>query len=150
MKNTGQKVSLAAAASALTLATVFAMGSSAQAAATSWNATDTQADVVGAWAHGDYALTGYDKDTWTVHATVEDTKGDYASARMYFRWRLITGGFSTPWQLTASGKGNSKSRSDSWYRWEADTEQPFEVKECIVDDGVETDCGGWDVPHPFN
>ncbi|WP_345666339.1 hypothetical protein [Streptomyces venetus] len=126
------------------------MAGSAQAAATNWNATDTQADVVGAWAHGDYALIGGSNGDWTVHATVEDTKGDGASARMYFRWRLINGGFSDSWRITASGKGNTTSASDSLYRWEADTEQPFEVKECIVDNGWETDCGGWDVPHPLN
>ncbi|MFI0813908.1 hypothetical protein [Streptomyces echinatus] len=68
---------------------------------------------------------------------------------MYFRWRLINGGFSDSWSITASGKGNTDSDSDSLYRWSADTAQPFEVKECVVDNGDE-DCGGWDVPHPLN
>ncbi|GGW58088.1 hypothetical protein GCM10010503_38890 [Streptomyces lucensis JCM 4490] len=86
------------------MAGLFASAGSAQAA-TTWNATDTRADVVGAWAHGAFSYSD-SADGQIAHATVTitDSKADGASARVYFRWRYAwgeTSGTFTP--LTASG-----------------------------------------------
>ncbi|MEU0009477.1 hypothetical protein ABZ079_36030 [Streptomyces sp. NPDC006314] len=83
--------------------------------------------------------------------TITDSKADRASARVYFRWRWIWGGTSGTFSpLTASGYQNEKTQTYYENRSSLDTWQPFEVKECRVNNGEEVDCGGWDVPHPYN
>ncbi|MGW1507123.1 hypothetical protein ACWCQW_53655 [Streptomyces mirabilis] len=139
-------LSLALAGGTLSVAAVFTTAGSAHAA-TSWNATGTQADVVGSWAHGTLDVVN---DRTVVSVTVTDSAGDHASARVYFRWRYIDGGKSGAAMLTASGKGNSKSATYREPRGALDTYDPFEVSECRVDNGIEVECGGWDVPYPFN
>ncbi|MYW00086.1 hypothetical protein [Streptomyces sp. SID3343] len=141
-------VSLALATGALALAGVVGTATSAHAT-TTWNATDTQADVVGAWAHGSLDVEG--NETLSVDMTIKDTKADGASARAYIRWRYATGGFSGSAVLTVSGgNGSTKSATYRNPRIELDSYQPFEIKECLVDNGWETECGGWDVPYPMN
>ncbi|MDT0616124.1 hypothetical protein, partial [Streptomyces lancefieldiae] len=67
--------------------------------------------------------------------------------RVYFRWRWAWGGFSgAHGPLTASGYQKSVSQTWSQQRGTVDLYDPFEVKECRVDGGVEVECGGWDVP----
>ncbi|WNF01305.1 hypothetical protein PS467_41230 [Streptomyces luomodiensis] len=117
-------------------------------AATPWNATGTQADVVGAWAHGEYWVSG---DTSYAKVTITDSQSDGASGRVYFRWRFGDGSTSGAYgPLTASGYQKETTRTYSYPRGALDSYDPFEVKEVRVDNGVEVDWGGWDVPEPFN
>jgi hypothetical protein len=135
---------------ALALAGVCASAGTAQAA-TGWNATGTGADVVGAWAHGEFWYGGTASDTGYAKVTITDSQSDGASGRVYFRWRWAVGGTSGAYgPLTASGYQNEKTQTYSYVRQGLDSWDPFEVKECRVDDGVEVDCGDWDVPEPFN
>ncbi|MFF0155985.1 hypothetical protein ACFYRY_00340 [Streptomyces sp. NPDC005263] len=135
----------------LALAGVLASASTAQAA-TAWNATGTQADVVGAWAHGDYWIdSSHMPYTSYAKVTITDSKSDRASARVYFRWRFTWGDTSGIYgPLTASGYQNETTQTYHEDRDSLDTWQPFEVMECRVDDGREVACGGWDVPSPYN
>ncbi|MFJ4950925.1 hypothetical protein [Streptomyces sp. NPDC088760] len=140
---------LVATSGTLALSGLFASAGTAQAA-TAWNATGTQADVVGAWAHGDYWI---DTRSYTSYATVTitDSKADHASARVYFHWRWTWGGTSGDYgPLTASGYQTEKTETYHMDRDSLDTWQPFEVKECRVDNGREVECGDWDVPKPYN
>ncbi|WP_159399475.1 hypothetical protein [Streptomyces alboflavus] len=148
MLRTARRIILSAAGATLALAGVLASASTAHAA-TNWTAKDTQADVVGAHAYGtfDYGPVG---GTSTAHVTVRDSAADKASGRVYFRWRHIDGTVSGPAVLTATGYLKETSRTFTKGRGWLDTHQPFEVRECQVDDGIEVNCGWWDVPHPYN
>ncbi|GAA2418090.1 hypothetical protein GCM10010420_55650 [Streptomyces glaucosporus] len=137
-----KRAAISAAAGALSLATVVATGSSAHAA-TSWSATGTQADVVGAYAYGTIDNT----NTHTiVRVVIRDSVSDGASARVYFRWRYGEGSTSGAYTLTASGYMAENSKTYSIERGRLDSWDPFEVMECKVDNGEEVDCGGWDTP----
>lgn len=144
-----RKVALAASGASLALAGTLISANPAFAA-TNWTATGTQADVVGAYAHGsfDYGTSG---GTSVANVTIRDSVSDGASARVYFRWRFIDGRVSGPAVFGASGYLNETTQSFSQPRNNLDTAQPFEVRECRVDNGLEVECGwDYDVPHPYN
>ncbi|WP_405592320.1 hypothetical protein [Streptomyces sp. NBC_01190] len=145
-----RSLALALAGSVLSLTAIVATAGPASAATTtSWNATGTQADVVGSWAHGTATLTP-STESYAVTMTVTDSQPDHASGRAYFRWRYAWGEVSGAGVITASGYQNSTSKTWQEPRGNLDSYQPFEVKECRVDNGIEVECGGWDVPYPFN
>lgn len=148
MLQTARKILLSASGATLALAGVLASASTAHAA-TDWTARNTQADVVGAHAYGkfDYGQFGGNS---TARVIIRDSVEDGASARVYFRWRHIGGSVSGQAVITVSGYGNENPRTFTKGRDWLDTYQPFEVKECRVDNGIEVECGWWDVPHPYN
>ncbi|PPK67130.1 hypothetical protein V5P93_003468 [Actinokineospora auranticolor] len=140
-------ITAGAAAVALTAGSTLA-SPAAQAAtgwnlASGWNATGTQADVVGVWERGTATFVNGNLE---VTVTVTDTKTDSHGARGYFRWRYITGGFSAPLSVSSSGKDDTNSRTFSYNRNNVDQWDPFEVKECLTEQGGDYSCGDWDVP----
>jgi hypothetical protein len=140
-----KRAALSAAGGALALMAVVATAGSAHAASFyKWSATGTQADVVGAYAYGKYT---YDPANNRVSAqmTIRGSVEDGASGRAYFRWRLSNGTTQQYAPIMASGFMAEKSATYT-HNWVGlDTSNQFEVKECKVDNGLEVNCGGWDV-----
>lgn len=135
---------LSVAAGALALVGVVATGGTAHAA-TSWSATGTQADVVGAYAYG--TIENNSLGQTVVRVTIRDSVSDGASGRVYFRWRFADGSKSGAYgPITASGYMAEKQATYTETRSGLDSWDPFEVKECKVDNGQEVDCGWWDTP----
>ncbi|MFE6038975.1 hypothetical protein [Streptomyces sp. NPDC056452] len=128
--------SLKAAATVAT-ASLFAFGLSAQTATaavppTTWNATGTVADVVGAHAWGTFA-TGPAADTYVVDANIKDTKADGHGARVNIRAASSNGSVVLV-SVSASGEGVTAEESFT-------LKAPITVQECLTEKGADYVCG---------
>ncbi|MFD6275571.1 hypothetical protein ACFWFI_08365 [Streptomyces sp. NPDC060209] len=120
-------VTSASAVCALALAT--APGHAA--AATSWNATGTVADVVGAHAWGTISA-GPSAGTYTVTANIKDTKADSHGARVNLR-AACDGSCVTLVSVSASGLDEVRTGSFT-------LRAPITVQECLTEAGVDYIC----------
>ncbi|MGW2840999.1 hypothetical protein ACWCWD_24775 [Streptomyces sp. NPDC001493] len=120
---------LAATAAAATLSTGTA---DAAVIITTWNATDTPADVVGAHAWG--TLTpGPALGTYVVNAQIKDTKSDSHGARVNIRSACDGGCVSL---VSVSASGVDVENTDDFI-----LKAPITVQECLTEAGVDYICG---------
>ncbi|MCX5395704.1 hypothetical protein [Streptomyces sp. NBC_00102] len=99
---------------------------------TTWNATDTPADVVGAHAWGTLA-PGPALGTYVVDAQIKDTKSDSHGARVNIRSACDGSCVSL---VSVSASGVDVTNTDDFT-----LKAPITVQECLTEAGVDYICG---------
>jgi FlaG/FlaF family flagellin (archaellin) len=120
---------------AVTAAVGFSLSTGTANAAippTSWNATGTTADVVGAHAWGTIT-PGPAAGTYVFHAAIKDTKADSHGARVNLRAACEGDCVSL---VSVSTSGLDTTNSDDFT-----LKGPVTVQECLTEAGVDYICG---------
>ncbi|MFB6888919.1 hypothetical protein ACFCX4_06340 [Kitasatospora sp. NPDC056327] len=146
-----RRIRFAAAGGALALSAVLMAAGPATAAVIvpDYTATGTDGDVVGAYGRGTYAVQ-YPNNVESVVTTiaVTDTATDSHGARLYIRFGLATGGSSSAYSVSASGKDDYQTRTVSFPRINiSNGEDAIQVKECLTEAGGDYSCGSWSNAH---
>lgn len=108
-------------------------------AATNWDATYTDADIVGAHAWGSLDVA----DRFFLRVNIKDTQADGHGARVYVRTTYADGGTRLE-SLSASGSGATNSTTWNY----ASSARKFEVQECRTEGGAKYDCARWHTIYP--
>ncbi|MGW2280386.1 hypothetical protein [Streptomyces sp. NPDC001770] len=117
---------------ATAVATLSTGAANAAVAITSWNATGTSADVVGAHAWGTFT-PGPAVGTYVVHANIKDTKADSHGARLNLRGSCDGSCVSL---VSVSASGVDVENADDFT-----LKAPITVQECLTEAGVDYICG---------
>ncbi|MFI6639096.1 hypothetical protein [Streptomyces sp. NPDC050504] len=136
LRTVARSAGVAAAGAALA---VGVGAGTANAAAYNWSATNTSADIVGAYGWG----TVDQADRFFVEVNVRDTASDSHGARVYLKATYNDGGVRTE-NRSASGLNDEDSYTYNF----AGNVIKFEVQECLTEGGAKYRCAGWHKIYP--